>query len=63
MNPPKNKKARKKKSDAVSARSGSFLFGSDELLLVARTFMKVSTNAKQSTDKKAETFWEDMCHI
>ena len=25
--------------------------------------MKVSTNAKQSTDKKAEKFWEEVCVI
>ena len=36
------------------------LFSSDELLLVARAFMKVSTDAKHSTDKKAEKFWDEV---
>ena len=63
VNPPKNKKARKKKSDAVGALACPVLFGNDGLLLVARAFMKVLTNAKQSTDKKAEKFWEEVCVI
>jgi hypothetical protein len=36
------------------------LFGIEEQLLVARTFMKVSNNAKHSTDKKAEIFWDEV---
>ena len=46
-NPPRKKKASKKKSDAVSARSCLVLIGVEELLLVARAFVKVSNNAKQ----------------
>jgi hypothetical protein len=29
-------------------------------LLVARAFMNVSTDAKNSTDKKAEKFWDEV---
>lgn len=54
------KKTRKKKSNSVSARSRSVSFGSEELLLVARAFMKVSNDAKHSTDKKAEKFWDEV---
>ena len=53
VKPPRKKKAHKETSDAVSARSYLVLFGVEELLLVARGFMKVSNNAKHSMDKKA----------
>ena len=58
-NPPR-KKAQKKKGDNVSAFSCSVAFGAEELLLVTQAFMKVSTNVKQSTDWKAETFWDEV---
>jgi hypothetical protein len=57
--PPK-KKSQKKTGDTVSARSRSVSFGVEELLLVARAFMKVSQNAKHSTDKKADKFWDEV---
>ena len=60
VKPPRKKKARKKKSDSVSAQSRSVSFGVEELLLVVQAFMKVSNNAKQSTDKKAENFWDEV---
>jgi hypothetical protein len=43
---------------ARHARSTSF--GRDELLILAKAFMKVSCNAKQSTDRKVDKFWEDI---
>jgi len=60
VKPAWKKKARKKKSDAVSAHSRSVSFGVEELLLVVRACMKVSNNAKHSTDKKAESFWDEV---
>ena len=35
-------------------------FSPEELLLVAKACMKVSSNAKLGTDKKMEKFWEDI---
>ncbi len=55
MQPPKNKRSRQKKINSNRCRSSSY--SEDELLLVAKAFMKVSTNAKHSTDKKADKFW------
>ena len=60
VKPPRKKKAHKKTGDAVSARSRSVSFGVEELLLVARAYMKVSNNAKHSTHKKAEKFWDEV---
>ena len=56
----KKTRANKKEGKAASARSRTASFGSEELLLVARAFMKVSTDAKHSTDKKAEKFWDEV---
>ena len=63
VKPPRKKKACKKKGDAVSACSCSVLFSVEELLLVARAFMKVSNNAKHSTDKGREIVGLSLCHI
>ena len=49
-------------SSAV-VRSLSVSYSADELLLVAKAFMKVSCDAKHSTDKKAEKFWEEVSLI
>jgi hypothetical protein len=46
-------------SSAV-VRSRSVSYSADELLLVAKAFMKVSCDAEHSTDKKAERFWEEV---
>ena len=35
-------------------------FSPEELLLVAKAFIKVSLNVKLGTDKKMEKFWEDI---
>ena len=35
------------------------VFGSEELLLVSKALMKVLNNAKHSTDKKADKFWDE----
>jgi hypothetical protein len=59
--PMKSKNTRKKKSsgEPISACSCSFIFGSEELLLVSKAFMKVLNNAKHSMDKKADKFWDE----
>jgi hypothetical protein len=61
-NPKKNKKAQKKKLSGkpVSAHSHSVAFGSKELLLVVKAFIKVTNNAKHSTDKMADKFWDEV---
>ena len=60
--PTKSKKAQKKKSsgEPVSPHSCSVAFRSKELLLVSKAFMKVSNNAKHSTDKKADKFRDEV---
>ncbi len=52
----KQKSAKTNSTTALSAaaRACSVSYGADELLLVAKSFMKVSCNAKHSTDRKAE---------
>jgi hypothetical protein len=45
-------------STAVHAHSVSC--GADELLLVAKAFIKVSCHAKHSTERKVEKFWEEV---
>jgi len=59
---PKRQAAKNKSSATSSAvvRSRSVSYSSDELLLVSKAFMKVSCDAKHSTDKKAEKFWEEV---
>ncbi len=56
----KKTRANKKAGKAASTRSRTASFGSEELLLVARAFMKVSNDPKHSTDKKAEKFWDEV---
>ena len=58
--PTKKKKAPTTTDDRDKKRSTSFI--PEELLLVAKAFMKVCSNAKLGTDKKMEKFWEDI-HI
>ena len=60
------RQAAKNKSSATSSgnvRSRSVSYSSHELLLVSKAFMKVSCDAKHSTDKKAEKFWEEVSII
>lgn len=58
---PKKKTARKKKkTDHPSNRCRTSAYGAEELLLVSKAFMKVSTDAKHATDKKAEKFWDEV---
>ncbi len=54
--PPRNTRSQKKKINSNRCRSGSY--SADELLHIAKAFMKVSTNAKHSTEKKAKKFWD-----
>ncbi|KAL3796759.1 hypothetical protein HJC23_010906 [Cyclotella cryptica] len=56
-------KAEKPAGKGAGARHRTASFGSEELLLVARAFMKVSTDAKHSTDKKAEKFWDEVWQV
>ena len=56
--PPKKKRSRRKKITSNCCCTGSY--SAEELLLVARAFMRVSTNAKHSTDKKAKKFWDEV---
>ena len=54
-----------KKNNAVTKtgcnnKKHSTSFSPEELLLVAKAFMKVNSNAKVGTDKKMEKFWEDI---
>ena len=58
VKPPKKKKSWKKKSSSSCCHSVSC--GADELLLIAKAFMKVSTNVKHSTDKKAKNIWDEV---
>lgn len=58
VKPPKKKKSWKKKSSSNCCHSVSC--GADELLLIAKAFMKVSTNVKHSTDKKAKNIWDEV---
>ena len=58
--PAKKTRANKKAGKAAGARCRTTSFGSEELLLVAKAFMKVSMDAKHSTDKKAEKFWDEV---
>jgi hypothetical protein len=60
-NKSKTKKKKNSSGESVSARCRSVAFRSEELLLVSKAFMKVSNNAKHSTDKKAEKFWDEVC--
>ena len=55
---PKKKKAVTIIDDCEKKRSMSF--GPEELLLVAKSFMKVSSNMKHGTDKKMEKLWDDI---
>ena len=57
----KTKKKKNSSGESVSACCRPAAFGSEELLLVSKAFMKVSNNAKHSTDKKAEKFWDEVC--
>ncbi len=59
------KKNLTKKNNALTEtdhnnKKHSTSFSPEELLLVAKAFRKVSTNAKVGTDKKMEKFWEDI---
>ena len=56
----KNKKKKNSSGEPISARSRSVAFGSEELWLVSKAFMKVSNNAKHSTDEKAVKFWDEV---
>ncbi len=56
--PTPTKKAPTTTDDRDRKRSTSF--SPEELLLVAKAFMKVSSNAKLGMDKKMEKFWEDI---
>ena len=56
--PPKKKKAVTTTDDREKKRSMSL--SPEDLLLVARVFMKVGSNAKHGTDKKMEKFWEEI---
>ena len=69
----KKQPTRKKKAPTISAPTisaptttddcntkHSTSFSPEELLSVAKAFMKVSSNAKHPTDKKMEKFWEDI---
>jgi hypothetical protein len=61
----KNNKQKSAKSNSSSASSVdvhacSVSYGADELLLVAKAFMKVPCDAKHSADRKAEKFWEEV---
>ena len=64
--PASAKKKNLTKNNNASAKSDhndkkhSTSFSPEELLLVTKAFMKVSSNAKLSTDKKMEKFWEDI---
>ena len=61
----KKKPTRKKKAPTTTDdcdKKHPTSFGPEELLLVTKAFMKVSSNAKHSTDKTREKFWEDI-HI
>jgi hypothetical protein len=58
MQPPKKKRSQKKKINSNRCCSSSY--SADELLLNAKAFMKVSTNTKHSTDKKAKKFWDEV---
>ena len=57
-NPTRKKKAPITTNNHDKKRSTSF--SPEELLLVAKAFMKVSSNAKHGIDKKMEKFWEDI---
>ena len=59
-NKSKTKKKKNSSGESVSACCRSVAFGSEKLLLVLKAFMKVSNNAKHSTDKKAEKFWDEV---
>jgi hypothetical protein len=58
----KKKDVQKKKPSMTneSDRKRSISFTWKELFLVARVYTKVSSNAKHGTNKKAETFWDDI---
>ena len=61
-NPKKTPAMSKEKAHAAEKeRAHSSSYTPDELLLVTKFFMTVSSNTKYRMDKKAEKFWEDTC--
>ena len=51
---------KKKRGHGKACGARLFSYGSKELLLLAKAFMKVPCNPKHSTDKKVDNFWEDI---
>lgn len=58
--PTQKKKLNAKTSAMWCHHTHSLVFDSNMLLLLAKAFMAVSHNAKQSTNKKADKFWEEI---
>jgi hypothetical protein len=58
---PKKKKNGKAKSPPIQVpQARSLAYDTDELLLLVKAFMTASCNVKQSTEKKADKFWEEI---
>jgi hypothetical protein len=55
---PKKNKASTKTDGNEKKQENSF--SPEELLLVAKAFMKASSNSKHGTDKKMQKFWDDI---
>ena len=59
-NTKKSAKTNSSSASSAAARAHSVSYGANELLLIAKAFMKVSCDAKHSTDRKAAKFWEEV---